>query len=467
MIIAGASQALVLIHPTVTMTMVKLFSCAAVLGYQREWLKADVRYQCMDGPWWTFASVSISMIGIFTIGLPVIMIVSLVRARHRLNEARLVVRRRYKSWRKREKEKVLQRRVALLRGEVPEPLVDDEEEAMTNKDILSVYLIYYRYVREWDQFLFLHRDFRIEFYYWELVEIMRKLLLVSVVVVIGSQFTGYDLVFGITVLALFFAMHLYALPYKHAKHNFLKAAEMFAEYTTLFITMLMQLSRVQQGMDPGQMGLAMLAVQGIIGGGFIMVLFRNLKEGIAELKRQREQEEGLGIVARVEQVSIYSVFFAINLISGLIRRAERKRAKELDATTVSASSRRADSKKGGGEFDKVNVQRWEALARKAVAGEEDGEEMLLQHALREHGAEDDDDLDASDQASEGSVMSLDMLSDESDSSTTVQSSGSSQVSAEEAQEGEDQDDQETRSRQTAGGGNFSEEGVGIDRMDCV
>jgi hypothetical protein len=37
--------------------------------------------------------------------------------------------------------------VALLRGEVPEPLFDEEEEAMTNKDILSVYLTYYRYVR--------------------------------------------------------------------------------------------------------------------------------------------------------------------------------------------------------------------------------------------------------------------------------------------------------------------------------
>jgi hypothetical protein len=33
-IISGASQALVLIHPTVTMTMIKLFSCTPVLGYK-------------------------------------------------------------------------------------------------------------------------------------------------------------------------------------------------------------------------------------------------------------------------------------------------------------------------------------------------------------------------------------------------------------------------------------------------
>jgi len=33
-IISGASQALVLIHPTVTMTMIKLFSCTPILGYK-------------------------------------------------------------------------------------------------------------------------------------------------------------------------------------------------------------------------------------------------------------------------------------------------------------------------------------------------------------------------------------------------------------------------------------------------
>ena len=103
-----------------------------------------------------------------------------------------------------------------------------------------------------------------------------------------------------------------------------------------------------------------------------------------------------------------------------------------------------------------------------LAGDADGDEMLLQHALKEHGADDDDDMDASDQASEGSVMSLDMLSDEM-SSTSLDLTGSaswaSEDSASDAQH--DQDDKERNARQTAGGGNFSEEGVGIDRMDCI
>lgn len=199
---------------------------------------------------------------------------------------------------------------------------------MTNKDILAVYQMYYGYVREWDQLLFLHRDYNLERYYWELMEVIRKLLLVSVVVLVGDAFPGYDLIFGIIVLFCYFALHVYALPYKRGKHNVLKAAEIFAEYMTLFITMLMLLAKVTPTLPAEYMGRAMLGLQGILGGGMVCVVIINLREGIADLKKQKEQEEGLGIVARVETVSIYSVFFAVNLIAGLIRRVEQKRLAE-------------------------------------------------------------------------------------------------------------------------------------------
>ncbi len=52
------------------MTMIKLFSCTPVLGYRKTWLAADVRYQCNDSSWLDLAISTISVIGIFTIGLP-------------------------------------------------------------------------------------------------------------------------------------------------------------------------------------------------------------------------------------------------------------------------------------------------------------------------------------------------------------------------------------------------------------
>lgn len=334
---------------------------------------------------------------------------------------------------------------------------------MINKDILAVYQIYYSYVREWDQLLFLHRDFTLDRFYWELVEVIRKLLLVSVVVIVGNYAPGYDLVFGIVVLFVFFAMHVYALPYKRGKHNFLKAAEMFAEYMTLFITMLLLLAQVTPSMDSSQMGKAMLGLQGLLGGGMVCVVIINLREGIADLKKQAEQEEGLGVVARVDQVSIYSVFFAINLISSLIKRVEHKRLLANDAT--SAANNKTAQKRG--EYSLLILASWEKMARQCIAGEEDGEEMLLAHALRLHGDDNDDDLDASMHASEGSIMSLDEFSDEA-SSSSPEPSGDSDTSDDAAErEAQEAEDEARLAGTTGGGGNFSEEGVGIDRLDCV
>jgi hypothetical protein len=167
--------------------------------------------------------------------------------------------------------------------------------------------IYYTYAREWEQLLFLHRDFNSKYFYWELIEVCRKLMLVSVSVIVGNYAPGYDLVFGIVTLCLFFAVHVYAQPYKKSKHNFLKAAEMFAEYMTLFISMLMLLALATNIMPTSFLGKTMLMLQGLVGAGLVIVVYFNLKEGIAELQKTKAREERLGIIARVENVYITCV----------------------------------------------------------------------------------------------------------------------------------------------------------------
>ena len=181
----------------------------------------------------------------YTFGLPFLFFVLLQRRRHALEESKAVVRKRYQSWMKSLKQKAANAKLAVMRGEVPEPLKDPEEEEIVNQDIKVVYDMYYSCVREWQELLFLHRDYTLARFYWELVEIARKQALVAFVVIIGNFAKGFDLVFGILVLFAFFAVHLYALPYKRGKHNFLKAAEMFAEYMTLFLTLLILLAQVK------------------------------------------------------------------------------------------------------------------------------------------------------------------------------------------------------------------------------
>jgi hypothetical protein len=76
-----------------------------------------------------------------TIVLRLILVLQLVQRRHRLDESKIVVRRRYQGWRKRQKQRAANQRLALLQGREAEPLVDPEEEAMTNQDILAVYQV--------------------------------------------------------------------------------------------------------------------------------------------------------------------------------------------------------------------------------------------------------------------------------------------------------------------------------------
>jgi hypothetical protein len=74
-----------------------------------------------------------------TIVFRLIVVLQLVQRRHRLDESKIVVHRRYQGWRKRQKQRAANQRLALLQGREAEPLVDPEEEAMTNQDILAVY----------------------------------------------------------------------------------------------------------------------------------------------------------------------------------------------------------------------------------------------------------------------------------------------------------------------------------------
>ena len=78
------------IHPNVTMTMFSMFSCLPIFGYTKPWLKIDVRYQCLDRSWFMFCIVSVTVIMVFTLGLPLIYAVILRQRRHLLVESRQV-----------------------------------------------------------------------------------------------------------------------------------------------------------------------------------------------------------------------------------------------------------------------------------------------------------------------------------------------------------------------------------------
>jgi hypothetical protein len=167
----------------------------------------------------------------YSMGLPFYYLITLNRRRHRLDEAKSVVIKRYSAWRAHVK------RAADLR--IPEEdLAGAEELVRVDSDILFMHGQFEKYSAEWTQFEFIFGGYQTQFYYWELVEILRKQLIVAVSSLLNSYGQEYEMIFGCTVSFVFFALHCSALPYVEARENFIKGGEIGTTYLTLFLIVL-------------------------------------------------------------------------------------------------------------------------------------------------------------------------------------------------------------------------------------
>ena len=59
-----------------------------------------------------------------TIVLRLMLVLQLVQWRHRLDESKIVIRRWYQGWRKRQKQRTANQRLTLVQGSESEPLID-------------------------------------------------------------------------------------------------------------------------------------------------------------------------------------------------------------------------------------------------------------------------------------------------------------------------------------------------------
>jgi hypothetical protein len=205
--------------------------------------------------------------------------VTLRQRRHRLDEAKAVVMKRYAAWRAHLK------RAADLR--IPEEdMAGAEELVRVDSDILFMYGQYTRFRGEWDQFEFIFEDYQTQYYYWELVEIVRKQMIVAFSTLLAplQNEAGWDIVFGCLVSFVFFAIHCANLPYVEARENFIKGGEIGTTYLTLFLILLRKL---QSGNPEMSMGLLTFLVNGNMAVFLIVVTISviwNFNAGMQELE---------------------------------------------------------------------------------------------------------------------------------------------------------------------------------------
>ena len=139
-------------YPGISLMIMRTFKCVEVEG--EWWLVADMRLQCYTGQWWSYATYAAVMAALYTAGLPVAILVILWKLRNRLED-------------------------------------DDTEE----------------------KYGFLYATYGHNAYLWEVVELVRKLLL-SALVVLMSEGSPLQVTFAVLVSGWAHVLHSVFKPWR-------------------------------------------------------------------------------------------------------------------------------------------------------------------------------------------------------------------------------------------------------------
>eukprot|EP00960_Hanusia_phi_P066525 766414-Hanusia_phi.AAC.1 len=478
-----ASQFLIFVHPNITEVMFNMFQCEPILGYINQWLTVDLRFQCSDYGWWIFAAIAFFMIVVYTLGLPIHYLVSLRRRRHRLEEAKNVVIKRYTAWRSHLK------RAKDLR--IPEDeLAGSEEIARVDKEIAVMHAQYQQFRNEWDQFEFIYDGYKLQFYYWELVEMARKQMIVAVSGLLARFGAGF----------VFFAIHCRsqalsvlvcircksrpsALPYVEARENFIKGGEIGTTYLTLFSALLIMLATASPEYNTPLLANSLTGIQVLFMSVVSISVGWNVREGFAEIERMREEQEEEENGSQ-EKITIFSVIFAVRLVNNAVRKTIQKRYEMEAASTIGGDSLLSSSisshgRPGSGArtpepwddtsegSDEPVSVRWHRLAQNRERWT-----TLIDKLVR---LDQIPEPEISTQASEIAMLSEDtasVLNDwyldqdpTSDDASEISSDSSRYITLRNILASPLVSNEHLTCCKARGGAIFSEEGVGIDRVD--
>jgi hypothetical protein len=113
----------------------------------------------------------------------------------------------------------------------------------------------------WQELGFLHQDYNERTYYWEIIEICRRVILTAIIVVVGEYVKGFDLVIGSLLAFGFIGLQLYFRPYENSKLQFLQTVSLTDQYLVIFLFMLMTVARGSEEWDTNMIGYFIVAIQ--------------------------------------------------------------------------------------------------------------------------------------------------------------------------------------------------------------
>ena len=171
----------------------RLFKCRQI--GQHFYLMADYSLMCYEGRWWNYGGVAIACILMYVVGIPVVQFIILWKHRAHLYE---------------------------------DSSLDDKAHRQVKKQYGSLYL-----------------HFREDCYYYELVNMFRKLMLTGGLILVGEHSTVQGLL-GILVCAFWLLLVAVKFPYAVYWDNMLEIALSFGLMMTLLSGLALELFRLQE-----------------------------------------------------------------------------------------------------------------------------------------------------------------------------------------------------------------------------
>ena len=200
-----------LVYPGVCNRSFSLFNCRRFTESMSV-LTSDYSVVCQDSQHRAFQFVGLIVIVFFAIGVPVGTLVLMVR---RMTE--------YRS--QNSGDRFIARRVADELGVSDESAMDAIRDVSMGR-----------------QYSFLLSSFKPRFYYWEAVDMLRKLSIVGLLVMVGEGSLA-QLFCGSAISFFFFALHVKLQPYRHDEDN------VFRTGTEIFLFFMMTVALVLKGLD--------------------------------------------------------------------------------------------------------------------------------------------------------------------------------------------------------------------------
>jgi len=267
---------LTLIHPAVASNAISIFGCEQLLGHAEQYLNSAWNVVCYDAAWRAAAGAVMVFGGLYVLGLPLGLAWALYTIHTAKGEASEAVMVSYKGLRRLDKER------DKLKGQGGA----DPQNKMLLQDLTVEANNLLRWSWRWSWLNFMHKGYRDNFYFFDVIEILKRSILISGMAVFGQVVPGAELLAG-TLLSVMFCLEQSSLqPYlRHITNKTKIWVEVVVTTTMLsMLTLTVDTNEYDKGMVDWLIGVTNFFVLCVVLWFFWQTLKRTVLEGPAMVK---------------------------------------------------------------------------------------------------------------------------------------------------------------------------------------